>query len=243
MNKMVFKSFSGSSVNYEPIRRANNTRDNYHSQPRVEGRLVSLVGNAKDSKPSNRRKDENVERLNKIDDDILGYNLDGKICLMRTKKNDRNFDCYLSLPFTKGVTERITGRTLLILGSSAHHGEAMLGQFLGVLWEPNLITEVKKYGDTIRWANIGDTKSGFIGLDFNSAARKDDGVATSLEDVKFLAKNLLEFGYDSNKRLFLLKPPYIVESNYGKKLRSRGYNNLKDYATHIKSENLLFTTP
>lgn len=226
---MVYKSYSGSSVDYEAQRRRNNSNANFFQEPRVNGNLVALVGTPSKNVPSTKRKDEKIKLIDRLDNDLLGYNLNGKICLMRTKKNNKDFDMYLSLPFTKGVTERITGRTLLILGSSAHHGEAMLGQFSGVIWQPNLLEEVKKYGNTIRWINVGNLKTGFVGLDFNPNAQIDEGIARGLEDVKFLAKNLLEFGYEDNKRLFLLKPPYIVESEYGKEMRKKGYNRLRDY--------------
>jgi hypothetical protein len=225
---MVFKSYSVTR-DYEPERRRNNLEDGIITPPRVEGNLIALVGKPEKNLPSTRRKEERIEILDKIDDEILGYNINGKICLMKTKKNSSSFDNYIAMPFTKGVTERGTGRTLLILGSSSHHGEAMVGEFSGVLWEPYLNKEIKKYGDTIRWINVGDTKTGFIGLDFNPLAKEDEGVARNLEDVRFLAVNLLEFGYDSEKRLFLLKPPYIVESDYGKELRKKGYEKLKDW--------------
>jgi hypothetical protein len=225
---MVFKSI-GYGRNEDYVRIANNLNDNPVTEKRQDGNLIALVGNIKNKKVSDRRKNEYIERIPLIDNELLGYNLDGKMCLIRAKKNDRNFDMYLSLPFTKGVTERHTGRTLLILGSNSHHGEAMLGQFSGVIWQPNLLDDVKKYGDTIRWINVGNLREGFIGLDFNSQALLAEGVARSLEDVKFLAQNLLEFGYDSSKRLFLLKPPYIVESDYGKALRKKGYGTLLDY--------------
>jgi hypothetical protein len=150
--------------------------------------------------------------------------------LIRARKNDEQFDEYLSMSFTKGVTERETGRTLLILGSTAHHGEAMIGQFEGVLWGAEIAENLKRYGDTIRWINVGDVKNGFIGLDYNPQAQKHNGVAISLEDVGFLARSLIEFGYDPHKRLFLLKPPYIVESQEGKDMRKKGYERLRDYS-------------
>jgi hypothetical protein len=226
---MVFKSYTVAR-DYESERRKNNLEEGIITPPRTSGKLIALVGKPEDNTPSARRKNESIETLDAIDDDILGYNINGKICLMKTKKNSSDFNLYISMPFTKGVTERITGRTLLILGSSSHHGEAMVGQFEGVIWEPYLQEEIKKYGNTIRWINVGDTKNGFIGLDFNPAAKNDEGVATCLEDVKFLAKNLLEFGYDAEKKLFLLKPPYIIESHMGKECRKNGLANLRHYA-------------
>ena len=150
---------------------------------------------------------------------------DGRI-LVPYCKNDRDFDVYIGLPFTKGVTERTTGKTQLILGTSAHHIDAMQQQFDGALWTD---TE-KRYGNTIRWINVGDTKRGFIGLDFNAAAAQDAGVATTKDDVRFLASTLLNFGYESSKRLFLLEPPYIKESTKGKEFRRQGLSTLADYA-------------
>ena len=130
----------------------------------------------------------------------------------------------------KGVTERRTGRTLLILGSKAHHGEAMQDQFSNVIWTPKMIEDTKSYGDTIRWISVGDIKNGFIGLDYNPRAKQDDGVATSIEDIRFLAQMLMEFGYNPEKRLFLLKPPYIVESEQGKRMRRERKESLHDFA-------------
>jgi hypothetical protein len=149
--------------------------------------------------------------------------------LMRQPKNGRIFDSYVSLPFAKGVTERETGRTLLILGSNAHHIEAMQGQFSGVVWEKEDEIETKRYGNTLRWINVGDTKHGFIGLDYQPTAKSSDGIANNLEDILFLAKTLVGYGYDDNKKLFLLNPPYIVESDLGKRLRTSNYLTLKDY--------------
>jgi hypothetical protein len=187
------------------------------------------VGKIKEGKPSRIAREEHTERLPKIDDNILGYNLDGKMCLIKIARNDRGFDSYVSLPFTKGVTERGTGRTMLILGSTAHHGEAMLNQFQGVVWTPDMLEEEKKYGNTIRWINVGNLKEGFIGIDYNPLADTNAGVARDFEDVKFLSQSLLEFGYNFSKKLFLLKPPYIVESETGKKLRESGYKTLRDF--------------
>ncbi|MEI6731861.1 MAG: hypothetical protein WCK90_04225 [archaeon] len=196
---------------------------------RVEGQLVARVGSARQGRPSNSARGEHVERLIGLDNGVLGYNLDGKMCLMRAKKNDRGFDSYLAMPFTKGVTERESGRTMLILGSTAHHGEAMVGQFEGMVWTPESKDEEKMYGNSIRWINVGDLRSGFVGLDYNPAAHTNAGVAISVRDVQFLANSLVEFGYDPRKRLFLLRPPYIVESEDGKKLRESGYETLRDF--------------
>ena len=69
-----------------------------------------------------------------------------------------------------------------------------------------------------------------VGLDYNPKKGLQDGVATSLDDVKFLAKTLLEFGYDNDKRLCLLDPPYIKESKHGLGLRQRKIETLRDFS-------------
>jgi hypothetical protein len=145
---------------------------------------------------------------------------------MQYHRNARDFDVYIGLPFTKGVTERCTRRTQLILGTPAHHIEAMQNQFTGTLWDEN----TKRYGDTIRWINAGGLKTGFVGLDYQPQAAVDAGVARCREDVRFLARTLLEFGYSPEKRLFLLDPPYIKESEQGKSLRTAGNHTIADYA-------------
>lgn len=200
------------------------------SRPRQEGSLIALVGKTEQQKVSVDRNREHVERITRIDDNILGYNLDGKLVLMRYAQNDRGFDLYTTLSFVKGVTERETGRTLLILGSNAHHIEAMQGQFSGVVWSTKDQEELKKYGNTIRWINVGDTQSGFIGLDYNPQAEATDGVALNYQDIHFVAETLLQFGYSPQKRLFVLQPPYIVERAEGKELRKQGLETLADYA-------------
>ena len=179
---------------------------------------------------SRQRENEKVERLFRIDDNILGYNLDGQRVFVRCQQNERAFDVYIALPFVKGMTERETGRTMIILGSEAHHGEAMVKQFPGAVW--NDVEDQRSYGNTIRWINVGDTTQGFIGMDYNPNAAADKGVATSLDDVYFVARTLVGIGYDTRKRLFLLKPPYIVEREEGKVLRQRGLNTLDDYCRH-----------
>ena len=150
---------------------------------------------------------------------------------MKAKQNDRDFDQYIALPFTKGVTERGSGRTLLILGSNAHHIEAMQNQFDGVLWKQEELDELKLFGNCIRWINVGGGKEGFIGLDYNPKATRVEGVATSYQDVQFLAKTLLDQGYDPKKRLFILRPPYIQEREEGKKMREAGLETLADFST------------
>ncbi|HIG92649.1 MAG: hypothetical protein QT02_C0006G0006 [archaeon GW2011_AR9] len=195
---------------------------------RQPGNLIAQVGKTTKSKVSKDRTSESLERLLRIDDDLLGYNLEGGRVLLRCPQNERAFDTYIALPFVKGVTERESGRTLLILGSNAHHGEAMENQFEGVVRPER--EEDKLYGNCVRWINVGDTKDGFIGLDYQPEAKATDGVALNLQDIQFLAKMLLEYGYDGNKKLFLLHPPYIREQDEGKKLRGDGWRTLQDYA-------------
>lgn len=223
--------YGSSSSELLPPRNCSGTR------PYQRGDSIVLVGKIEGRRPSRDFQREHLERIPKFDDELFGYNLEGRMLLLRQPKNDREFDSYVSLPFAKGVTERETGRTLLILGSNAHHIEAMQGQFSGVIWHKTDQKEVKKYGDTLRWINVGNTKYGFIGLDYKPAAKKEDGVANSLDDIIFLAKTLIELGYDSNKKLYLLNPPYIAESDLGKKLRAGKYFLLKDYICGEK-ENL-----
>ena len=216
------------------------TSSNYSSQPSVprvcaeprpmqQGNVIAVVGNSVAGRVSRDGRKEHVERLARINDEILAYNLDGRLALMRDRKNDRQFDRFIAMPFTKGVTERESGRTLVILGSSAHHIEAMQGQFNGVVWTGKDIDETKKYGSTIRWINVGNTREGFIGLDYNPLSARDAGTATSMKDVSFLARTLIGYGYDKNKKLYLLNPPYITEREEGKSLRARGFQTIKDY--------------
>lgn len=197
-------------------------------KPRQKGSLIAQVGRTTQGKVSKERDAESLERLLRIDDDLLGYNLEGGRVLLRCPQNERAFDVYIALPFVKGVTERETGRTLLILGSDAHHGEAMEDQFEGVVRPER--EEDKRYGQGVRWINVGDTRQGFIDLDYNPTAKETDGVALNLLDIKFLARTLMEYGYDPQKRLFLLHPPYIREQDEGKKLRQGGWRTLRDYA-------------
>ncbi|MDP3882056.1 MAG: hypothetical protein Q8Q31_04245 [Nanoarchaeota archaeon] len=191
-----------------------------------KGNVVAAVGTSKGLE---------VENIYRLDNELLGYNLSGRKVLLRVPQNDSSFDHFVSLPFTKGVTERETGRTMIILGSNAHHVEAMQYQFQGVLWMPPDEKEVKKFGDTVRWINVGDTKNGFIGLDYNSAASVEGGVARNAEDVHFLAQTLLEQQFDPEKRLFLLKPPYIQEREEGKALRTQGLERLGQIASTDES--------
>lgn len=196
-------------------------------RPYQEGGLIALVGKPEGRKPSRQGRMEIVERMPTIDDNLLGYNLEGRQVLLRCVQNERDFDLYVAMPFVKGVTERGSGRTMMIIGSTAHHIEAMQGQFNGTVWD--LESGVKEYGNTMRWINVGKTKEGFIGLDYNVKAEANLGVARSLDDVRFLAEMLLELGYDPAKKLFLLEPPYIREREEGKKFRADGYVTLQDY--------------
>ena len=219
---MVFKSDWGGSWNNAP-RVVQETPRLYQ-----DGGLIALVGKPEARKPSRQGRMEIVEQLTRIDDNLLGYNLEGRQVLLRCASNERDFDLYVAMPFVKGVTERESGRTMLILGSTAHHIEAMQGQFSGAVWD--LESGVKEYGNTMRWINVGKTKEGFIGLDYNVGAQMNQGVARSLDDVRFLAGMLLELGYDPSKKLFLLEPPYIREREEWKKFRTQGYVTLEDYA-------------
>ena len=113
----------------------------------------------------------------------------------------------------------------------------MQGQFSGSVWNPAENEELKKYGNTIRWINVGDTKEGFIGLDYNPQAKGTDGVALNYQDIHFVAQTLLQFGYAPQKKLFVLQPPYIVERAEGKEFRKQGLETLADYAQKDKNNN------
>jgi len=107
----------------------------------------------------------------------------------------------------------------------------MQNQFSNVLWENRgSEKEVKQFRDTIRWINIGNLTSGFIGVDYNPQAKVSDGVARSTKDISFLAKTLLQYGYSPAKYLFVLKPPYIQERQEGLVWRKQGLIGLKDWA-------------
>jgi hypothetical protein len=224
---MVWKTWSATS--YEPPRTPV-SKEVMTDRQKFRGDLIALVGEAKSGQISTDGNKEHLESVYRINDEVLGYNIDGNRVLLRCDKNQRKFDCFVSLPFTKGVTERKTGRTLVILGSNAHHIEAMQGQFNGVLWDNNELNEIKNYGDTIRWINVGGINTGFIGVDYRENSNTCEGVARSTEDLSFLSKKLIEYGYDSTKRLFILKPPYIVESKEGIELRKRGLETLRDFS-------------
>jgi hypothetical protein len=227
---MVWKMDSWSGGVYEQPSTIQQPKAEPVVRPRQSGNLLALVGKTEKRRVSRDRKNERLERITRINDDVLGYNLDGRLMLMRYAQNDRKFDLYTTLPFVKGVTERETGRTLLILGSNAHHIEAMQGQFSGTIWTIKEHEELKKYGNTIRWINVGDTKEGFIGLDYNPQAKATDGVALQYQDVHFVAQTLLHFGYSPDKKIFILQPPYIVERAEGKEFRKQGLETLADYA-------------
>ena len=184
--------------------------------PRINNNIIAYVGSSRKNEP--KRNSGQVERIPKIDEEILCYNADPGFVLVRIKENDRQFDKFIKMPFTKGATERETGRTILIIGDLAHHGEAMQGQF--DISDAPYTYEGKAFGNTIRWVNIGNLKQGFIGLDYRLNAKTNQGIATAPKDVKFLAETLLKYGYDSKKRLYLLEPPHIKESDEGKKFRT-----------------------
>jgi len=194
---------------------------------RQQGMVIAQIGLG--GGVSRTRDQEWVENVYSVDHQLLGYNA-GKMILLYCPDNDRAFDMYIGLPFTKGMTERETGRTMLIAGSNAHHGEVMERQFDDVLWRP-MDKDRLSYGNLIRWVNVGDTKTGFIGLDYNPKAAKDDGVASGMDDITFLVERLIEYGFDPKKRLFLLQPPHIKESEAGWKFRREGKATLVDYLT------------
>jgi hypothetical protein len=106
----------------------------------------------------------------------------------------------------------------------------MQHQFEGVVWTKKDDEEIKNFGSTIRWINVGDTKNGFIGIDYNPSANSGTGVAQTAADIQFLSQTLLEYGYDPQKRLFILKPPYIQERPEGKELRKSGLEHLAEIA-------------
>ena len=103
---------------------------------RQSGGLIALVGNVEKHRPSITYEKEWMERLTTLSEDMFLYNREAGRILMKVSSNSAKFDQYVGLPFTKGITERETGRTELILGSAAHHGEAMQGQYDGILWNP-----------------------------------------------------------------------------------------------------------
>lgn len=193
---------------------------------RQNGGLIALIGKVEKRRPSTNYENEWLERLTTLSDDMFLYNQSAGRILMKVAQNNVNFDQYVGLPFTKGITERETGRTELILGSAAHHGEAMQGQYDGALWAP---TE-KKYGNTLRWICVGTLNQGFIGLDYQVRADVDAGIARNQQDIEFLAQTLLQYGYNENLKLFLLNPPHLQESKEGIKMRGRGLERLVDYA-------------
>ncbi len=182
------------------------------SATRKEGDLIALMEN-------------HITTLDTITDEMLQFNeRDGRI-LIRYPLNDRSFDVYIGMPFTKGVTERGTGRTELLVGTKEHHIDAMIGQFDGAAYgEPH------RYGDCVRWFNVGTLNQGFLGLEYNKTTTPEGGVARTGEDVRFLASTLLRYGFDPRKRVFLLTPPYVRESEAGKRLRQSGSKTLEDYA-------------
>ncbi len=215
---MVWKS-----TNYGP---SEYTRCTPQPAPRVNNDLVAYVGSSTKKEP--KRNSGRAESIPKIDEELLCYNAEVGSLLVRIKQNDRKFDTFVKMPFTKGVTERETGRTLLILGDLAHHGEAMQGQF--DISEDPYEGKGKAFGNTIRWINVGGIKDGFVGIDYRPSAKQNLGVARSEADVKFLAGILMNYGYNEKKKLYLLEPPYIKESDEGKKLKKKGLETLLDWS-------------
>ncbi len=196
-------------------------------KPRQQGVVIAQVGPG--SEISHERSREQVENVHRIDNELLNHN-GGRRTLLYCANNDRAFDQYIGLPFTKGMTERETGRTMLITGSNAHHGEVMGGQFDHVHWDPEN-KDLLSYGALIRWINVGDAATGFVGLDYNHRAGQNDGVATSLDDIASLAERLIDFGLGDRKKLFLLQPPHLQESKIGMDFRTiMKYNTIGDYA-------------
>lgn len=224
---MVFKPWGGDDY----VEKTEYERQPQKQNPKVDGNLISYVGKSTRKEP--KRNSGKIERAYKIDDELLCYNAEAGMLLVKVKENDRKFDAFVKMPFTKGVTERKTGRTLLILGDLAHHGEAMQGQF-DIAEDPYNEKQGKRFGDTIRWINAGNTEEGFIGLDYRVNAPTNHGTARTSEDVKFLAETLLQFGYDPEKRLFLLDPPHIKESADGKKFRKQGLETLIEWSKFRK---------
>jgi len=204
VNYLVFKNFSDYQVT--PVK-----EEIISVRKRVPGDLIALV-------------QDHLEKI-PLNDGVLGYVAGLGRLLVPVTKNERSFDVYIGMSFTKGVTERKTGRTELILGTQ-HHIDAMQQQFDNVLWTP----EKKSYGDTIRWINVGGLYTGFIGLDYKNEAPQDAGVARNRDDVRFLTQTLLAFGFESKKRLYLLEPPYIRESTAGKRFREQNLLTVGDYA-------------
>ena len=216
---MVWKSTGGECYS-RPTYQAPEPR--YVPQPRLQqGDIVVAAGRGKNS---------HVEQVYAIDKELCGYHLSSGKVLLRVPQNDTTMEQFIGLSFTKGVTERASGRTMLIIDNNAHHIEAMQHQFDGVLWSRQEESEAKHFGDTIRWINVGDTKNGFIGIDYNPRAPSDAGVARTASDIQFLSQTLLNYGYDEKKRIFLLRPPYINERPEGKALRRKGLSEIAQIA-------------
>ncbi|MBI2667060.1 hypothetical protein HYX13_05600 [Candidatus Woesearchaeota archaeon] len=229
---MVFKSVGWGGGDYRapaPVQRT--------SRQRQERDIVAYVGSVQPREGKTRQgktdakkqastssDTEWTERLTTLNNGLFGYNTEAGRVLLRVTHNDRKFDEYIGLPFTKGVTERETGRTMIMLATTAHHGEAMQNQFDGALWDE----KEKSYGNCIRWLNVGDLREGFIGLDYQPHAKRNAGVATSVEEVSFLAKTLMQYGFNERTRLYLLQPPHVMESTEGIALRKRGLERLVD---------------
>lgn len=142
----------------------------------------------------------------------------------RRDENSRIFDEYIDKPFIKGVTERETGRSLLMIDAhGVHHSDVMVNQFKGADGQKN-------YGNTIRWISIGDNGDGMIGVDYWGHARTFDGCARNLRDVRFVVTTLLNIGFSPKKPLFLVTPGHIQEHVRGKRIRNGNVASIGQYA-------------
>ena len=190
-------------------------------EPRKNSDLMSYIGNGPEGKQAKKVKASltgHLENELKITDDLLGYNAAKGIVLIRVEDNSRDFDIFVGMPFTKGVTDKTTGRTMLITGDYTHHGEAMQGQY-DCDPEPYRNFDGKGFGNVIRWINVGTGKQGFLGLDYNPDARPNAGMALTIDEVQNLCKALTSFGMTAEKYVRLLEVPHIKESGQGRILR------------------------
>lgn len=194
---------------------------NQKPEPRKKSNLIAYVGDGPEGKDAKKVKASltgKVESEIRITNELLGYNATKGIVLIRVEGNSRDFDVFVGMPFTKGVTDKKNGRTLLITGDYTHHGEAMQGQY-DCDPEPYTNLDGKGFGDVIRWINVGTGRQGFLGLDYNPKARKNSGMALTIKEVQHLCKALTDFGMDAEKYVRLLDVPHIKESKQGQILR------------------------
>ena len=192
-------------------------------QPRNPAPLLTYVGNAPEGRRGRRVKASRtgyVETEQRITDELLGFNAAKGLVFVRVPGNSRDFDQYVAMPFTKGVTDKSDGRTMLIVGDWTHHGEAMQGQY-ACDPDPYKNLKGKGFGNAIRWINVGRNKQGFLGLDYNPSAGKNIGMARSLAEVQNLCTALYHFGIAPEKPVRLLECPSITESVDGRVLREK----------------------